>query len=161
MVFREVSVIEVREALRAWLAGKSERAVAAQAGVDRKTSRRYVRAAVAAGLPCPGATLTPHRRLGHLRVRGGGEAQSRRFLPRVVHDAVVAAAGAGSCGAGAVPGEHLRGGPAVQLHQVPLGATAVQPGVAEVIKDRRPPGSMTGHLRCSRTILALRGRTWT
>src|SRR5271165_6303643 len=49
MVFREVSVIEVREALRAWLAGKSERAVAAQAGVDRQTSRRYVRAAVAAG----------------------------------------------------------------------------------------------------------------
>ena len=36
MVFREVSVIEVREALRAWLAGKSERAVAAQAGVDRR-----------------------------------------------------------------------------------------------------------------------------
>jgi transposase len=50
MVFREVSVIEIREVLRAWLAGKSERAVAAQAGVDRKTSRRYVRAAVAAGL---------------------------------------------------------------------------------------------------------------
>src|SRR6266853_4931919 len=50
MVFREVSVIEVREALRAWLAGKSERAVAAQAGVDRKTSRRYVAVAVAAGL---------------------------------------------------------------------------------------------------------------
>ena len=42
MVFREVSVIEIREVLRAWLAGKSERAVAAQAGVDRKTSRRYV-----------------------------------------------------------------------------------------------------------------------
>ena len=50
MVFREVSVIEVREALRAWLAGKSERAVAAQAGVDRKTSKRYVTAAVVAGL---------------------------------------------------------------------------------------------------------------
>ena len=49
MVFREVSVIEIREVLRAWLAGKSERAVAAQAGVDRKTSRRYVTAAVAAG----------------------------------------------------------------------------------------------------------------
>ena len=58
MVFREVSVIEIREALRAWLAGKSERAVAAQAGVDRKTSRRYVRAAVAADLS-----------------RGGGEGQ--------------------------------------------------------------------------------------
>src|SRR5712692_2744982 len=50
MVFREVSVIEIREVLRAWLAGKSERAVAAQAGVDRKTSRRYVAVAVAAGL---------------------------------------------------------------------------------------------------------------
>jgi transposase len=50
MVFREVSVIEIREVLRAWLAGKSERAVAAQAGVDRKTSKRYVMAAVAAGL---------------------------------------------------------------------------------------------------------------
>ena len=58
MVFREVSVIEVREALRAWLAGKSERAVAGQAGVDRKTGRRYVTAAVAAGLS-----------------RGGGEEQ--------------------------------------------------------------------------------------
>jgi transposase len=58
MVFREVSVIEIREALRAWLAGKSERAVAAQAGVDRKTSRRYVTAALAAGLS-----------------RGGGEEQ--------------------------------------------------------------------------------------
>jgi hypothetical protein len=33
MVFPEVSVIEVREALRAWLAGKSERAVAAQASL--------------------------------------------------------------------------------------------------------------------------------
>ena len=31
MVFREVSVIEIREVLRAWLAGKSERAVAAHA----------------------------------------------------------------------------------------------------------------------------------
>ena len=51
MVFREVSVIEVREALRAWLAGKSERAVAAQAGVDRKTGKRYVTAAV--GPDCP------------------------------------------------------------------------------------------------------------
>ena len=48
MVFREVSVIEIREVLRAWLAGKSERAVAAQAGVDRKTSKRYVMAALAA-----------------------------------------------------------------------------------------------------------------
>jgi hypothetical protein len=50
MVYREVSVIEVREAPRAWLAGKNERAVARQAGVDRKTGKNYVTAAVAAGL---------------------------------------------------------------------------------------------------------------
>ena len=50
MVFREVSVIEVREVLRAWLAGKGLRKVAGQAGVDRKTARNYVNAALAAGL---------------------------------------------------------------------------------------------------------------
>jgi hypothetical protein len=50
MVFREVSVIEIREVLRSWLAGAGLRTVAAQAGVDRKTARRYVDAAVAAGL---------------------------------------------------------------------------------------------------------------
>src|SRR5580704_19133284 len=50
MAYREVNVAEIYEVRRAWLAGKSERAVAVQAGVDRKTSRRYVRAAVAAGL---------------------------------------------------------------------------------------------------------------
>src|SRR6516162_613765 len=50
MVFREVSVIEIREVLRSWLAGAGLRKVAAQAGVDRKTARRYVQAAVEAGL---------------------------------------------------------------------------------------------------------------
>jgi hypothetical protein len=35
-----VSVIEVREVLRAWLAGAGLRKVAEQAGVDRKTARR-------------------------------------------------------------------------------------------------------------------------
>ena len=50
MVFREVSVIEVREVLRAWLSGKGLRKVAGQAGVDRKTARNYVDAALAAGL---------------------------------------------------------------------------------------------------------------
>ena len=47
-MYREVSVIEVREVLRAWLLGVGLRTVAAQAGVDRKTARRYVAAAVAA-----------------------------------------------------------------------------------------------------------------
>ena len=49
-MFREVSVIEVVEVLRAWLSGAGYRRVAGMAGVDRKTVRRYVGAAVAAGL---------------------------------------------------------------------------------------------------------------
>ena len=50
MAFREVAVTEIREVLRAWLAGAGLRTAAAQAGVDRKTARRYVTAAVEAGL---------------------------------------------------------------------------------------------------------------
>lgn len=50
MGFREVSVIEVREVLRGWLDGAGLRTIAERAGVDRKTARRYVQAAQAAGL---------------------------------------------------------------------------------------------------------------
>ena len=56
MAFREVAVTEIREVLRAWLAGAGLRQVAAQAGVDRKTARRYVAAAVEAGLARDGGT---------------------------------------------------------------------------------------------------------
>jgi hypothetical protein len=48
---------------------------------------------------------------------------------------VVGAAGAGGAGAGAVAVEHLRGGPAVELHQVPLGAAPIELGVAEVMPE--------------------------
>src|SRR3954447_7133655 len=50
MGFREVSVVEVREVLRAWLEGAGLRKVAERAGGDRKTARRYVEAAQAGGL---------------------------------------------------------------------------------------------------------------
>jgi hypothetical protein len=39
MAFREVSVVEVREVLRAWLSGVGLRTVGERAGVDRKTAR--------------------------------------------------------------------------------------------------------------------------
>ena len=41
---------EICEVLRAWLSGAGLRQVAARAGVDRKTARRYVAAAVEAGV---------------------------------------------------------------------------------------------------------------
>jgi transposase len=50
MAYREVSVIEVKEILRLWLAGHSLREVTVLAGADRKTVRRYVQAARDAGL---------------------------------------------------------------------------------------------------------------
>ncbi len=50
MGFREVSVVEIREVLRAWLEGAGLRTAGERAGVDRKTARRYVQAAETAGL---------------------------------------------------------------------------------------------------------------
>ncbi|MGH3702269.1 MAG: hypothetical protein ACRDQY_23030 [Pseudonocardiaceae bacterium] len=50
MAFREVSVLEVCEVLRGWLDGWGCARVAGRAGVDRKTARRYVAAAEAAGV---------------------------------------------------------------------------------------------------------------
>ena len=50
MAFREVRVFEVREVLRLWLAGEGIRAMERLVGLDRKTVRRYVEAAVGLGL---------------------------------------------------------------------------------------------------------------
>ncbi|MGH9090334.1 MAG: IS21 family transposase [Acidimicrobiales bacterium] len=58
MAFREVTVVQIREALRCWLRGAGERTIARTIGVDRKTARRYIAAAVEVGLD-----------------RAGGEAQ--------------------------------------------------------------------------------------
>jgi transposase len=79
MAFREVRVFEVREVLRLWLRGEGLRAIERLAGVDRKTVRRYVDAAVEAGLVRDGGedqltdmcigqvveTVRPHRSDGH------------------------------------------------------------------------------------------------
>lgn len=50
MSFREVPVHEIREVLRLWLRGESQRSVERLARVNRKTAMRYVEAAVACGL---------------------------------------------------------------------------------------------------------------
>lgn len=49
MSYREVHVVEVKEVLRLWLQGASQRAIARLTGVERKTVRRYVEAARQAG----------------------------------------------------------------------------------------------------------------
>lgn len=50
MAFREVSMTEIREVLRLWLRGVGLRSIAQLVTPDRKTIRRYVEAAQAAGL---------------------------------------------------------------------------------------------------------------
>jgi len=79
MAFREVPMFEVREVLRLWLGGEGLRAVARLSRLDRKTVRRYVDAAIEAGVTAEGgvAQLTdetlgrvveivrPHRVDGH------------------------------------------------------------------------------------------------
>jgi transposase len=68
MAFREVSVVQVREALRRWLNGDGERPIAHGVGIDRKTARRYITAAVELGV-----------------VRDGGEGQlSDELIGQVV-----------------------------------------------------------------------------
>jgi transposase len=49
-MFREVSMVEVREVLRLWLAGRGQRAIVERLAIDRKTVRRYLEAATRAGL---------------------------------------------------------------------------------------------------------------
>jgi len=50
VAYREVGMIEIKEVLRLWLAGRGKKPIARQLGLDPKTVRRYTRAAEAGGL---------------------------------------------------------------------------------------------------------------
>ena len=81
MAFREVTVVQIREALRRWLRGQGERTIARGVGVDRKTARRYIAAAIGLGVDRSGGDeqltdeligrlveeVRPHRTDGHGR----------------------------------------------------------------------------------------------
>lgn len=60
MPYREVTMFEVKEVLRLWLAGIAKKQIAARLGLDPKTVRRYVKSAVAAGIDST-STLTDER----------------------------------------------------------------------------------------------------
>jgi len=49
-MYREVTMVEVTEVLRLWRAGLPRKRMAAQLGLDIKTVRRYLAAAMAAGV---------------------------------------------------------------------------------------------------------------
>ena len=50
MGYREVGLLEIKEVLRLWLAGRGKKPIARQLGIDPKTVRRYIRAAEACDL---------------------------------------------------------------------------------------------------------------
>jgi len=50
-MYREVTMIELREVLRLWQEHLPKKRIAARLGLDPKTVSRYLRAAEAAGLP--------------------------------------------------------------------------------------------------------------
>ncbi len=59
MTYRELTMIDVREVLRRWAAGQSQRQIARETGIDRKTVARYIAAALELGLrPRPRARPT-------------------------------------------------------------------------------------------------------
>ncbi|HTZ87855.1 MAG TPA: IS21 family transposase [Solirubrobacteraceae bacterium] len=51
MPYRELTMIDIKEVLRRWSARQSLHQIARETGVDRKTARRYVRAAESCSLP--------------------------------------------------------------------------------------------------------------
>jgi hypothetical protein len=63
MAYREVTVIEITEVLRQWMAGAGRKRIGRALGLDPKTVRRYVRAAEASGLVVgmPASALTEER----------------------------------------------------------------------------------------------------
>jgi hypothetical protein len=79
MAFREVSVVQVKEALRRWLKGEGERPIGRGVGIDRRTARRDITAAVELGVDRDGGEeqltdeligqvverVRPHRPDGH------------------------------------------------------------------------------------------------
>lgn len=86
-MYREVTVLEIREVLRLWGAGLPKKRIAAQLGLDPKTVRRYVRTAEAAGLsPRPGpvadealtAVLLALHPTGRSRGDGWDQCQAQR-----------------------------------------------------------------------------------
>jgi DNA-binding CsgD family transcriptional regulator len=50
MAYREVTMVEVKEVLRQWLAGRARKHIAVRLGLDPKTVRRYLRTAERLGL---------------------------------------------------------------------------------------------------------------
>src|SRR5439155_191059 len=71
-MFREVTMVEITEVLRLWLAGTPKKRIAAQLGVDPKTVRRYVEVASETGLRAGTPLTDEHLQAVLLALHPGG-----------------------------------------------------------------------------------------
>ena len=64
MAYREVTMLEIKEVVRAWLGGEPKKRIAARVGLDPKTVRGYIKAARSEGLdPAQGPGALTEERL--------------------------------------------------------------------------------------------------
>jgi transposase len=77
MAYREVTMIEVKEVLRRWLAGAKRKRIAAEVGLDPKTVRRYIGAAVDCGVRPAGDGKLAEEELVAVLARLRGDAVGR------------------------------------------------------------------------------------
>src|SRR5579884_1951629 len=78
MAYREVTMIEITEVLRQWLAGARRKQIARRLGRDPKTVRRYLRTAERSGLrPGLDASALTEERLGAILTALRGTAAGR------------------------------------------------------------------------------------
>jgi transposase len=66
MAYREVTMVEVKEVLRLWLAGGKKKRIAAQLGLDAKTVRRYIAGAERCGLVPKGSSELTDEKLAEV-----------------------------------------------------------------------------------------------
>ena len=72
MAYMEVSRVEVTEVIRRWQAGGSQRHISAAIGMSRSTVRKYITAAVQAGLRQDGAPPTEEQLTSLVRMNVSG-----------------------------------------------------------------------------------------
>lgn len=102
MAYREISVLQIREILRRWMAGESMHSIRRNTGVDRRTIRRYIDAAEMEGLAQKGdaaalsdvlvAAVKKRCRAGNPRPEMGAArracATHREFIQELVDEGV-------------------------------------------------------------------------
>ena len=78
MAFREVTMLELKEVLRRWVAGEAKKSIARGVGVSRNTVRAYVKAGVRCGLEVGQREVTDEHVAAVLGDLSGAQAEPQR-----------------------------------------------------------------------------------